>query len=283
MSVDRVVETVVDAARTVRGEFATRRGTTGAVNPSGERMTAADEYADDLFVDRLAAVEGVGAVASEERADVVDAGTGLSVALDPLDGSSNVASNNLVGTVFGVFDAPLPAGGDALVAAGYVLYGPATTLVLARDGRVTESVVTDDGRRVVDDDVRLPTEPSVYGFGGRDADWPAGFAAFADAVRADESIKLRYGGAMVGDVNQVLANGGLFSYPALRSAPDGKLRHQFEAVPVAAVVEAAGGASSDGTRSLLDGDPDGLHERTPVHVGTESLVERLDDAVGDRP
>jgi fructose-1,6-bisphosphatase I len=279
---DRVVETVADAAREVRAGLATRRGETGGVNPSGERVTAADEYADDLLVDRLRGLPGVGEVASEEREGVADAGAGdLSVALDPLDGSSNVASNNLCGTVFGVFDAPLPAGGDALRAAGYVLYGPATTMVVARDGTVTESVVTDDGRRVVDDDVTLPAEPTVYGFGGRSTDWPDGFAAFADRVMGDETIKLRYGGAMVGDVNQVLAYGGVFAYPALRSAPAGKLRTQFEAVPVAAVVEAAGGASSDGERSLLAGAPDRLHERTPVYLGTERLVADLERTLAD--
>jgi fructose-1,6-bisphosphatase I len=281
MAVDRVVETVADAAREVRTGLATRRGETGGVNPSGERVTAADEHADDLLVDRLRDLPGVGQVASEERETVLDAGEGVAVALDPLDGSSNVASNNLCGTVFGVFDAPLPAGGDALLAAGYVLYGPATTLVVARDGTVTESVLTDGGRRVVDDDVGLPPEPTVYGFGGRSTDWPDDFGAFADRVMADETVKLRYGGAMVGDVNQVLAHGGVFAYPALRSAPAGKLRTQFEAVPVAAVVEAAGGASSDGERSLLAGAPEMLHERTPVHVGNEELVADLERTLAD--
>jgi fructose-1,6-bisphosphatase I len=279
-AVDRVVATVEDVARDLRTGIATRRGAAGEVNPSGERPTAADRYADDLLTEALTALDAVGWVASEEREGPVEAGDGsLAVTIDPLDGSSNVASNNLVGTVFGVFDGPLPAGGDDLLAAGYVLYGPATTAVVARDGRVTETLVTADGAETLDDDVRMPADPAVYSFGGRVPDWTDPFRAFADEVRADESMKLRYGGAMVGDVNQVLAYGGVFSYPALRSAPDGKLRSQFEAVPVAAVVEAADGASSDGERSLLAGAPATLHERTPVHLGDDELVGRLERAL----
>lgn len=280
-AVDRVVASVADAAEEVRTGLADRRNATGEENPSGERLLAADAHADEVLLDRLGAVEGVGEVASEERESPVDVGSGLAVAVDPLDGSSNVASNNLCGTVFGVYDRPLPAPGDALVAAGYVLFGPATTMAVARDGRVRESVVTDDGRRVVDDEVTVPADPTVYGFGGRVPDWTDGFAAFADEVRADETVKLRYGGSMVGDVNQVLAYGGLFAYPALRSAPAGKLRTQFEALPVAAVVEAAGGVSSDGDGSLLDLDPDALHARTPVYVGNEGLVGSLEATLAD--
>jgi fructose-1,6-bisphosphatase I len=86
---------------------------------------------------------------------------------------------------------------------------------------------------------------------------------------------------MVGDVNQVLTYGGVFAYPALRSAPEGKLRLQFEANPIAYVIERAGGASSDGTGSILDVEPEAVHQRTPLYVGNEALIDRLEAAVGD--
>jgi fructose-1,6-bisphosphatase I len=277
--VERVVETVATAAGAISDGLPERRGAAGAENPSGEEVTAADVHADELLVDRLGALDGVGTVASEERAAPVDVGEGVAVALDPLDGSSNIASNNLLGTVFGVFDAPLPAGGDDLLGAGYVLYGPTTTMVVANEGTVTEYGLDGGSIRVIDDDVTLPEDPTVYGFGGRTTDWPDDFAAFADDVQGDPSLKLRYGGAMVGDVNQVLAHGGVFAYPALDSAPDGKLRLQFEGIPVAAVVEAAGGSSTDGARSLLDVTPGDLHQRVPVHVGNASLIERVEATV----
>ncbi|MFB6156470.1 MAG: class 1 fructose-bisphosphatase [Haloferacaceae archaeon] len=277
---ERVLDAVAAAAPEVRDALPGRRELAGGENPTGDEQLAADAYADELLTDRVGTLDGVGAVASEEREGVVDTGTGVSVALDPLDGSSNLRSNNLMGTVVSVYDASLPAGGDDLLAAGYVLYGPVTTMTAVRDGTVTEHLVTDGDRTVIDGDVTLPDDPTVYGFGGRRPDWPDDFAAFVESVEADESIKLRYGGAMVGDVNQVLTYGGLFGYPALTSAPAGKLRAQFEAVPVAAVVEAAGGASTDGKRSLLDGAPSELHERTPCHVGNPSLVDRLEAELG---
>jgi D-fructose 1,6-bisphosphatase (EC 3.1.3.11) len=81
---------------------------------------------------------------------------------------------------------------------------------------------------------------------------------------------------MIGDVNQVLTCGGIFGYPMLVDAPRGKLRSVFEAIPVGAIIEAAGGRSSDGARSLLRLQPDELHARTPVFVGDRSLVGALE-------
>jgi fructose-1,6-bisphosphatase I len=276
-TVDAVVETVADAAPKIADGLVGRREAVDEQNPSGERAMAADVWADELLGGRLAALDGIGEYASEERESIRDCGDGLSVAVDPLDGSSNLTSNNLMGTVFGVFDASLPAPGTDLVAAGYVLYGPITTMVVARDSRVDEFEVTETGRRTVEADLTVPEEPTVYGFGGRRPDWPTDFEGYAEEI--EDELKLRYGGAMVGDVNQVLTYGGVFAYPGLRSRPEGKLRVCFEAAPIAYVVETAGGASSDGEGSLLSLDPEGVHERTPVHVGNEALVERLERAL----
>ncbi|WP_058367154.1 class 1 fructose-bisphosphatase [Haloparvum sedimenti] len=278
---ERVVEAVFDAvaasAPEVRDALPGRRVESGAENPSGESVLAADEYADDLLADRIAAVDGVGTYASEERPEPVDCGDGLSVAVDPLDGSSNLKSNNAMGTVVGVYDAPLPAPGTALVGAGFVLYGPITTMVVATEAGVREEVIGST-REVVTGELTLPERPTVYGFGGRVPDWPDDFRAFARGV--EEDLKLRYGGAMVGDVNQVLTYGGLFAYPALADAPDGKLRLQFEANPIAYVVERAGGASSDGRRSILEVPAGDLHERVPLHVGNAALIDRLESTLG---
>jgi fructose-1,6-bisphosphatase I len=122
--------------------------------------------------------------------------------------------------------------------------------------------------------VTLPDDPVVYGFGGRVPDWPDDFADYAASVESE--LKLRYGGAMIADVNQVLTYGGIFAYPGLISAPEGKLRLVFEGAPIGYLIEAAGGASSDGDRSLLDIEPDELHQRVPMHVGNTALIERLE-------
>jgi len=288
-TVEAVFDAVAATAPEIRAALPGRRVESGTDNPSGESVLAGDLYADELLGEAITAVDGVGSFVSEEREAAVDAGGAVgegayAVAIDPLDGSSNLRSNNAMGTVVGIYDAPLPATGRDLVAAGYVLYGPITTMIVADDSGVREEVVTsDDGgvdRSTVEDDLRLPDDPLVYGFGGRVPDWPDDFTAYAREV--EDELKLRYGGAMVGDVNQVVTYGGIFAYPALVDAPDGKLRLSFEANPIAYIVERAGGAATDGEVDILDVEPEGVHDRVPLYVGNEELVERLKAALDDQ-
>ncbi|SEQ48247.1 class 1 fructose-bisphosphatase [Natrinema salaciae] len=278
--VEAVVATIGRSATEIRQGLIGRRGTVAEENPSGETQAEADVWADEVLGDRIAGIDGVGQYASEERATVVDCGddpassAAYAVAVDPLDGSSNLKSNNTMGTIFGVYDAALPARGDTLVAAGFVLYGPITTMVIATDETVTEYELSGGERTVIERDLTLPADPVVYGFGGRVPDWPDDFREYAREIESE--LKLRYGGALIGDVNQVLTYGGTFGYPALESRPEGKLRLQFEGNPIGYVVERAGGRSSNGTQSLLAVEPDALHERTPLHVGTDALIDRLE-------
>ena len=280
-TIETVFATIAETAPEIREGLVGRREYQEGENPSGEEQLAADVHADHLLEERLLAIEGVGSYASEEREEVVGDGSEFSVAVDPLDGSSNIKPNNTMGTIVGIYDAQLPAGGHDLVGAAYTLYGPITTMMTAVDDTATESVVEDGERHTVREDVTLPDEPTVYGFGGRVPDWPDDFTDYARDIESDSSLKLRYGGAMIGDVNQVLTYGGIFAYPALESAPSGKLRLQFEANPIGYIVESAGGRSSDGNGSLLDIDPDELHQRVPVHVGNTGLIGRLEAAVGE--
>jgi fructose-1,6-bisphosphatase I len=277
---ENVVETVVGALPLIKEGFAGGRVYGDDENPSGQKLLAADERADEILGNALTSLEGVGEYASEERPDTVGCGSGVSVAVDPLDGSSNLVTNNLAGVIFGVYDAPLPCAGTNLVGAGYAVFGPLTTVVVADGEEVTEYVVEEDedgnGERADARELSLP-EPTVYGFGGGVENWTEGFTEFAEEV--ERELKLRYGGSMVGDVNQVMHKGGIFAYPALKERPEGKLRLLFEGAPMGFVAESAGGASSDGERSLLGREPDGIHDRTPVHVGNESLIERLEDSV----
>jgi len=272
-TVEAVLDVVARTAPEVRAGLPGRRAAADAENPSGETVMAADVWADELLAERVAEVDGVGTYASEEREETVDVGSGFSVACDPLDGSSNLKSNNAMGTIAGIYDGTLPASGRDLVGAAYVLYGPITTMMAAVDGTVTEYVINGDGRRrAVREDVTLPHEPVVYGFGGRVPDWTEPFTDYARAI--ERELKLRYGGAMIGDVNQVMTYGGVFAYPELQSAPAGKLRLQFEGNPIGYVVESAGGRSSNGTHSLLAVEATALHQRTPVYVGNETLIDR---------
>jgi fructose-1,6-bisphosphatase I len=285
-AVDAVVDSIASTAPEIRAGLAGRRTYDDGANPSGDRQLEADVYADRLLEERLLGIDSIAGYASEERDSVVgsDAGGAAAdedrhyVAVDPLDGSSNLKSNNTMGTLFGVYDEPLPADGSALVASGFVLYGPITTMAVARGGTVTESVIDEGDPRVVDPDLTLPEEPTVYGFGGRVPRWSEEFSAYVSEVESE--LKLRYGGAMIGDVNQVLTYGGIFGYPGLRDRPEGKLRLCFEGHPIAHIVETAGGASSNGERSLLSLTPDRLHERTPLFIGNEAYIDRLEAALG---
>lgn len=280
-TIEHIFETVAETAGDVRNALGERRAYRDEENPSGEQQLAADVYADELLEQRLVAIDGVGSYASEERENVIEADetatdTVVHVTCDPLDGSSNLKSNNGMGTIVGIYEEQPPAPGASLVAAGYVLYGPITTMVTARDGTVREYLLEDGERTLLDDDVQLPDEPVVYGFGGRVPDWTETVRDYVEEIETDR-LKLRYGGAMVADVNQVLTYGGIFGYPMLSDAPEGKLRLQFEGHPMGYIIETAGGASSDGEQSLLSKTPTALHERSPVFVGNEKLLSQLEE------
>ncbi len=275
---DGVVKSVQQTARYVASHLADHTGTGSETNPSGEAQIGADVWADRLFFEELSELDAVGAYASEERQDVVDCGRGYSVAIDPLDGSSNLASNNSVGTIVGVYDAELPAAGRAMVAAIMVLYGPYTTMAVARaDTDGVGEFLLRDGFSERWGTCTIPETATVVGLAGKTSERSDACNALADELNHD--LKPRYGGATVADLRQVLEYGGLFGYPATTTNPDGKLRVHFESAPLAYIVDAAGGRSTDGTQSLLDVDPDGLHARTPTFLGNGVLIEQVETAL----
>lgn len=275
---EKIFREVAEASPEISSGMLNRRSGAGTENSSGEEQLEADIYANRLIRERLSELEGVGEYASEEEEQVADVGSGVSVTVDPLDGSSNVKSNNLTGTIVGIYDEKLPAPGTELISSFYIVYGPLTTAIQVKDDRVHEHVLepSREGVKIhtVEEDLRLP-DPTVYGFGGGDDSWTEDFAGFAEEIR--DELKLRYGGALVGDVKQVLKHGGMFSYPHLREKPEGKLRLMFEANPMAHVFHAAGGHSSDGQQPILEKEPDHLHQRTPLHLGNRELLRRMED------
>lgn len=275
-AVTRILTTVAATTPAIRDGIGSRRNAVDSENPSGDTQLAADTFADQLLEERLLALEDVGAYASEEREGVISDGDGLSVAVDPLDGSGNLASNNGLGTVVGIYDASLPAAGSDLIAAAVVTFGPTTVMITARNDTVTEYLLEGGTPTVLRSDVTVPDEPTIFALGGREWEWDEDFQAFADAIRNEH--KLRYTGAVIMDLPRILAKGGIYAYPSVESYPNGKPRHQFEAVPISYIVESAGGASSDETGSLLDSSVDTLHDRTPLTIGNISLVEQFENA-----
>ena len=279
--VDRILEAVTAAAPDIAdGLWRHRGGEVDEENPTGDTAIEADVWADELLVDRIGAIDGVGAIASEERETAIEVGEGLSVTIDPLDGSSNLASNNSVGTIIGVYDTELPATGRELSAAMMVLYGPYTTMTVARDDRETvQEYLLRDGFSERWGEFSLPDEPKVIGLAGKKHARSEGFNELAKEL--EQHLKPRYGGATVADLAQVLEYGGLFGYPATTEYPEGKLRVYYEAAPLAYLVEEIGGRSTDGTKSLLDVEPEGLHARTPTFLGNGDLIDRVETHMGD--
>lgn len=273
-----VFDTLAATAPEIRAGLPGRRTALAQENVTGDRQLEADVWTDELLAEKLGAIDGLGEYASEERATVDSIGDGYAVAIDPLDGSSNLKSNNPMGTVVGIYEESLPTKGRDLVASGFVLYGPITTMAVARKRDTTPTgYVIDDGTRRPTGPIELPTDPTVYGFGGREPEWSTDFSAYVEGVR--DELKLRYGGAMIADVSQVLTYGGIFGYPSLADRPEGKLRLLFEAAPIAYLMERAGGASTDGSQSLLDVPASEIHQRTPTFLGNEEYIDRLERSV----
>lgn len=280
-TVQKIFETVAELTPHISSGLTHRREYVGEENPSDEEQLEADVWANEFFKEEITSIDGVGQFASEEEQKIIDCGEGLSVAIDPLDGSSNIPTNNLVGTIVGIYNEELPCKGRNIVSAFYVVYGPLTTIMKAENGQVNEYVIEEKSGDEVEivlasEDIEMP-EAKVYGFGGN-KNWTEEFRSFESDISRD--YKLRYGGAFVGDVNQTIHHGGLFAYPHRNDAPNGKYRLMFEANPVAYIIENAGGSSTDRNRSILDLEASDLHQRVPFFAGDSELIEKVEAELG---
>ena len=275
--IDKVIDKVAEAAPHISSGMMHRREYVGKENPSDEEVMEADVWANEFLKEKLTAIDGIGEFASEEEHEITDCGEGLSVAIDPLDGSSNIPTNNLVGTIVGIYDEELPCSGENLFAAFYVLYGPLTTFTVARDGQVNEYVLEEERGDEVNlyrasEDLEI-SDKKTYGFGGN-KDWFQDFKEMEDKI--SRKYKLRYGGSLVGDFNQMLHHGGVFGYPSKEGYPDGKYRILFEGNPMAFIAEKAGGESSNGSKSILKVEVDEVHQRVPFFAGHPDMINQVE-------
>lgn len=280
-----LISTIAVASIDIRRTLPTSLGMTAGVNTSGEKQARADVYANEKFATSLIGTGKAAEVASEEMADALQGEGSIHVAMDPLDGSSNISTNNPLGSIFGFYSSKLPCSGEHLVGAAYVTYGPMLTLTFATDGPVqTFAAVEGAGAPVftlLEDNIHIPLRPEVFGLGGQRKDWIEPVERFVETLEG-RGMKLRYGGTFVGDYNQVLRYGGIFGYPALKSKPKGKLRILYEAAPMAYITAHADGASSDGTQDILTLRPSTLAQPTPLYLGSESLVREVEALIARR-
>ena len=256
----------------IKTALAAEGGTSGKMNPSGDTQRIADEKIDKIIFDCVQSLDGIGQYLSEEREGIIDLGSGLSVATDPLDGSSNIKTNTTVGTIIGVYDAELPARGRELVASLCLVLGPVTALGVAANDELIDYTIQ-DGAIVGSRTVTLPESGGIYSFSGRPTEWSVALRAYEEAL--GKRYDHRYTGAMIADVWLLLARGGLVGYPKRSTKPDGVLRLQYESNPVAYAVECAGGVGSTGSQPILDVEPEGIHQRVPTFFGTKSRIEKL--------
>lgn len=273
-------------------------GDAGAVNSHGETQQKLDLYANKVLEHCLGVRDSIGILASEENEDPVllkrSPGVGKYVVVfDPLDGSSNIDVNVSVGTIFSILrrEDPHAAGeldevlqpGVKQVAAGYVLYGSSTVLVYTT-GYGAHMFTLDPmiGAFVLSkENVQMPKQGTYYSVNEayRDA-FPLEYRLYLTHLRRGEvggrKYASRYIGSLVSDFHRTLLKGGVFLYPPTASHARGKLRLLYEANPIAMLAEQAGGKATDGKRRVLEIQPESLHQRTPLVVGSQVEMEAFE-------
>jgi len=262
------------------------RGTMGDRNKYGEAVAQLDEWVNGYLCDNLIKTGLVRKIYSEELREPLlghnDAP--FVVAMDPLDGSSNIVSNNAFGTIVGVYRGDLPQKGRKLVAAFYKLYGPVNTFVYTVGNGAHEFVKHYDSEGsaqffLLAGNMKIPEPGEVFGLGGDPMDWSPLFLRYAKDLFKKERMKARYSGTFVADFSQILHRGGIFAYPSTKKSPRGKLRLYYEAQPMAFIMEQAGGESWSGKCSLLDVVDKDVDARVPLYMGSKALVDKLRTAL----
>ncbi|MEZ4688061.1 MAG: class 1 fructose-bisphosphatase [Bacteroidia bacterium] len=274
-------------------------GLTGDTNVQGEAVMKLDIFANEEMIDSLFKGRMVCAVGSEELDDflIKEGSTGKYIVLmDPLDGSSNIDVNVSIGTIFSVYrrknsDGPLTKEdlyqpGIDQVAAGYVLYGSSTMLVYTTGHGVNGFTLDPSiGEFLLSHrNIKFPEKCGTYSVNeGNYRDFTEGVKEYLRRIKRDspKPYSARYIGSLVADFHRNLLKGGIFMYPGTLSNPNGKLRLNFEANPMAFIAEQAGGYASDGKNRILEIMPDELHQRVPLFIGNKSEVEYLEKVLAE--
>lgn len=281
----------VDIAAELR--LAAIKGDTGLVghtNVQGEAQKALDVISNNIVLNHLRANPEISILVSEEldEAAYLTAEGRLMIATDPLDGSSNLDVNVTVGTIFSVLEGSkgLLQPGTAQLAAGYVAYGPATSLVVRIKGAT--SVFTLDDKGVWQQTVAAAKVPEASGeFAintARERFWDQATRGYiaenvaGETGTAGKRYNMRWVGSMVADIHRILMRGGVFLYPLDSETVEkgGRLRLLYEANPMAWLVEGAGGHSTTGRKGILEIMPTGIHQRVPVILGSAEEVRRVE-------
>ncbi len=286
-----------------RGSLTGELGAAVGTNVQDETQKELDVMANELAISWCERGGQLFAMASEEMVDVYPVPEGYKrgrylLIFDPLDGSSNIEVNGPMGTIFSVLRAPeKPSAnlatdflqpGTQQLCAGYVLFGPATMLVLTTGNGVNGFTLNPDiGEFVLTHPkMRIPEDTKEFAVNASNARfWEPPVKRYIDECLAGKEgprgkdFNMRWVAAMVADVHRVMSRGGVFMYPLDEKIRDkgGRLRLLYEANPMSFIIEQAGGMASTGRGRIMEVQPKDLHQRVPVIIGAKNEVQRLVD------
>jgi fructose-1,6-bisphosphatase I len=301
MAIARTTRAIAETAATVsqliaQGPLAGPMGAVVGDNADGDAQAHLDVRANELFIEALRH-EPVAVFGSEENETpfVLKEGAPLAVAIDPLDGSSNIDTNVSIGTIFSIL--PMPEGvtdpeaafrqpGTNQLAAGFVIYGPQTALVLSvgdgtdvytYDRACATFLLTRSRIEIVKGKREYAINASNY------HQWDEPMRAYIDDCMAGldrpdgKGFNMRWIASLVAEAYRIFARGGIFMYPRDKRPgyQKGRLRLLYEASPIAFLAEQAEGGATDGERRILEIVPESFHERVPLIFGAKDKVERV--------
>ena len=276
-------------------------GETGTVNIQGERVKKLDVFANEQFIAAFKAGGEVCAIASEENDDIISINTDISknakyvIAIDPLDGSSNIDVNVSIGTIFSIYRRVSLKGAGVLedfmqrgtdqVAAGYIIYGSSCMLVYTT-GKGVNGFTLDPSIGefcLSHPNIQTPKKGNVYSINeGNYLHFPDGIKKYLKFCQEEDKLSnrpysSRYIGSGVADIHRNLITGGIYIYPTTTKSPNGKLRLLYECNPLAFILEQAGGKASTGGKRIMDLPITELHQRTPLFLGSSEMVDVAQD------
>lgn len=275
-------------------------GSHGTTNIQGEDVQKLDIYANKTLISFLRSGGECAVIASEEDDDIIVVEDAYDftdpkyvVTMDPLDGSSNIDVNASIGTIFSIYRRVSRQGkasredalqkGNEQVAAGYVIYGSSTMLVLTTGNGVNGFTLDPSIGEFCLSHPNITMSPEGHIFSVNEQNYHSfntGVKKFIDYCKDNDKeskrpYRARYIGSLVADFHRNLLKGGIFMYPSTEGAPKGKLRLVYECNPIAFIAEQAGGRATNGTVRILDIKPTELHQRVPFAVGSENLMDQL--------
>jgi len=277
---------------------------TDNTNIQGEVQQQLDIFANSTLKNILKRSPHVCAIISEEDEEPTKISGEITkgkyiVSMDPLDGSSNIDVNVSIGTIFAISRKLSPGKevtkedflqkGTNLVGAGYIIYGSSTVFVYST-GNGVHGFTLDPGLGeflLSYPNMKIPSTGNIYSVNeGNYGLWSAEQKKCVEYFKKNDTAtnrpyKARYIGSLVADFHRTMLKGGIFIYPADAKSPNGKLRLLYEAIPLAYIVENAGGKASDGSKRILDIQPDEIHQRTPLFIGSKECVELVEKLLQD--